>query len=297
MTSTHHNLFSRLWRYQAERYPVLFVFATTTAFVLALRHVLGTSWSIGSGFLPPAGLIMYGVAFLAHIRLLDELSDADHDRQYYPHRPLPRGLLTVDELLKVIYALMVAELFIAAMFHWKFLLPAALLIAFSWWAEHDFFLTHTLRRHFFLYNFLLTTQSFLGLLFMEFIAVGGKPLNARATLFLIFSYVSMLFLEFIRKIRVPEDENTSRDTYSSQLGPRGAIIGGGILLTLLIFLNDAVMSKHWQATSLIIWATLCIIYMLSGVWYIRHLSRRSAHVVQSIGVTAFFALFFLLFTF
>lgn len=281
----------KIWRFQAERYPIFFVAATTSLFVITLRHILARHWGFPSNVVPMISLIVFGVLYLGHIRLLDELRDADHDRQYYPHRPLPRGLVTEKGLWRTVVVLMIFEVFIIFFLNWTLLPQVAILLAFSWLAGHDFFQSSTIRRSFFLYNFIMTSQSFLGLYFIVAIAQGGWLLEHDTLLYLIFGYISMVWLEFVRKIRAPHEENISRDTYSSRLGPKGAIVGVGFFLVLLLTPIALMIKQPFGQPFSIISFTLFFCSAIVGGLYVRRLTTRSAKVVQGMGVLTFFILY------
>lgn len=281
----------KLWRFQAERYPALFVAATTSLFVITLKHILARHWSFSSSVVPMIGLIAFGVLYLGHIRLLDELRDAYHDRQYYPHRPLPRGLVTEKGLRRSIVVLMICEIFIIAWLNWMYLPQVVILLVFSWLAGHDFFQSSKIRRSFFLYNIIMTSQSFLGLYFIVSIAQRGWLLERHTLLYLIFGYISIVWLEFVRKIRAPHEENASRDTYSSRLGPKGAIVGVGFFLVLLLTPIALMLKQPFGQPFSVISFTLFFCSAIVGGLYIRRLTTRSAKVVQGMGVLTFFILY------
>lgn len=90
----------RFWTYQAERFPLaktvplLLVFSAASisvSAVLAGRPVPGVG-----GY-----LIGFGLVFLLffQLRVCDEIKDADDDRRYRPERPVPRGLVTLREIV------------------------------------------------------------------------------------------------------------------------------------------------------------------------------------------------------
>lgn len=93
---------NRWTTYVKERFPLvgyLLVAGGLSGSTTALLR--GRSWS--SSDLLATGLATAGVMlFLIQVRWMDEVKDVDKDRLAHPERPLPRGLVKVHEVVRVI---------------------------------------------------------------------------------------------------------------------------------------------------------------------------------------------------
>lgn len=91
---------SRAWTYLQERFPLpahaplVFSFAGGVACASsALRGGDGPGWG------PVVVASVVALGFFFQLRVADEWKDADADRRYQPERPVPRGLVTLRELV------------------------------------------------------------------------------------------------------------------------------------------------------------------------------------------------------
>lgn len=118
-------LMNRWMTYVLERFPLvgylLFgggLCGSTTA-LLRGRH--WTSSDLVATALASAGVLL----FLVQLRWMDEVKDVDKDRLAHPERPLPRGLVTLHEVKRVIRGFNIAAAAFAAALAALGHLPAA----------------------------------------------------------------------------------------------------------------------------------------------------------------------------
>jgi 4-hydroxybenzoate polyprenyltransferase len=211
--------------YLSERFPPQqflllagLLAAVTAACVQGAAFGRITSWPAVLG----AALAL--LFFLFRLRLFDELKDYAHDRQFYPRRPLQRGLVSTRDIKLLIFITLAAETAVAAWagpgpFAWF-----AVSLAYSLLMFKEFFAPAWLRQRFTLYIFLhelLAIPLFFYAASLQAPPGGlhADPLIWAVALFLGFQ---LFFLEIARKMRPPEQENGARDTYTAQYGVRGA---------------------------------------------------------------------------
>jgi 4-hydroxybenzoate polyprenyltransferase len=187
-------------------------------------------------FVVPA--LLASVAFMLHLRIADDYRDFAHDRLHHPERPLPSGAITIRDLAPVdliaVAIFVICGLFAGA----EAAAIAFLMIAFSYFASRDFLLGQRIRRHFFAYNLINMLQmGFLQILIYHFASSHVRPTRAIVLHFL-FTFAGSLIVELLRKIKVPGQDGTGRDTYTSRLGFRTALGAYAVLLALqlVIFL-------------------------------------------------------------
>ncbi len=164
--------------------------------------------------------------FLFRLRLFDELKDYAHDRQFYPERPLQRGLVTTGDIKRLIFISLALETGLAAYGGAAPLAWFAASLVYSLLMFKEFFAPAWLRRRFTLYIFLHELLAIPLFFYAASLQVpGGRlyadPLAWTVVLFLGFQ---LFFLEIARKMRPPDLENEARDTYTAQYGVRGASI-------------------------------------------------------------------------
>lgn len=92
--------------YQRERYPLLTYNLLAGGLLLAGASLSAKPFSLVNGLV---GFIVLHIFFFT-LRLMDELKDYEKDVRAHPERPLPRGLIKVDEAEQMIYRLMAAQL-------------------------------------------------------------------------------------------------------------------------------------------------------------------------------------------
>ncbi|PAP77821.1 UbiA family prenyltransferase [Rubrivirga marina] len=103
------------WTYLQERFPPLAHGPVVVAFAggvacasAALRGADGPGWPA----VVVASVVALGVFF--QLRVADEWKDAEEDRLYRPERPVPRGLVTLRELVGAALAVAAVQVALAA---------------------------------------------------------------------------------------------------------------------------------------------------------------------------------------
>ncbi|MEL6643393.1 MAG: UbiA family prenyltransferase [Pseudomonadota bacterium] len=219
-------LASRLWIYQAERFPLkktvplLAVFSAASICVsaaLADRPIPG--WGAFA-----AGFIV-ALAIFFQMRVCDEWKDAEDDRRYRPDRPIPRGLVSG----RLILSLGAATVPIAALAAWLWHPPVLWLLALVWvWLAAmtaEFGVPEWLKARPFLY--LVSHMAIMPLIDLVLTAIEWLPAGGASNglwVFLALSFVNGCILEIGRKLWAPEAEIAGVDTYSRLWGPSQAAL-------------------------------------------------------------------------
>jgi 4-hydroxybenzoate polyprenyltransferase len=170
-----------------------------------------------------AGLVTVFLVFL-HLRLMDEVKDADHDARHFPQRAVPRGLITLQEVRALCVAVIAGELLLNARMPWPVLLSFLAALAFTLLMFREFFIGRALRANFLVYTLVhMPVLPLLSLYAYAIVAVSGETLRIAApfTLFLVASYAGGLTLEIARKLHAPDNEPADVYTYSKHLGTAG----------------------------------------------------------------------------
>jgi 4-hydroxybenzoate polyprenyltransferase len=235
-------LLRRLWRYQAERFPLV-------------RHgpliLVFSGGAVGYGARlagsPPRALalaVACAVLLLQFLlmRLADEFKDDDDDRRWRPERAVPRGLVHLRELaglglvaaalqFALVAALIPAGLpWLAAVWGWFLLMGA------------EFFRRDWLRARPGLYALShLPIVPLLALLAVR-LQIGGPLPLGRLLPFLGCCYAGAMLIELARKIQAPPAERPGVESYSAVWGfrPALAIWTATLALSALLALAAAV---------------------------------------------------------
>lgn len=156
-------------------------------------------------------------AALLHLRVVDELKDAEVDRLGRPWRPLPRGLVTERELRAGAVSLLALAIGLAATLGVGSLvgfLPAVGYIAL---ADAEFLAPERIHRDLVVYALVHSPVVALLLVFAWWAIPGAEPSAALAGLALLGWGVG-LGLEVARKTYAPDEEHQYVETYSAVLG-------------------------------------------------------------------------------
>ncbi|HEX9268744.1 MAG TPA: hypothetical protein VF998_02760 [Candidatus Limnocylindria bacterium] len=228
--------------YLRERFPpAQYAFAVAIFYFAA---VLSAARLAGAPPVTPAVLAGLATVFLVflHLRLMDELKDADLDERLYPTRPVPRGLITLGELRAVGGLVILLEVALNIGMPASVLLPFLVALAFTFLMYAEFFAGRRLRANFLVYTLMhMPVLPLLAAYAYATVLAGGPPgLSAPFGLFLVASYAGGLTLEVARKIHAPRAEPAEAYSYSKHLGTRGVsdlligLVAAGTLSTVAL---------------------------------------------------------------
>jgi 4-hydroxybenzoate polyprenyltransferase len=232
---------SALWTYQKERFPL-----AKTAPLLAMFSAASLSVSavLAGRDLPGWGAFAAGFAIAMllffQMRVCDEYKDLEDDRRFRPHRPIPRGLVS----LRLILGLGAVSLPLTALAGYLWYPPVLWLLVLVWaWLAamtFEFGVPEWLKARPVLY--LLSHMAIMPLIDLlltglEWVPGGGA--GAGLGLFLALSFVNGCVLEIGRKLWAPENEIAGVETYSALWGPRKAALIWGLCLGLSLGLLAA----------------------------------------------------------
>lgn len=218
---------ARWGTYLRERFPlptqgVLVVVFAGGALCAArvLRGVPG--WPSAVAF---AVALLVVLGFFFQLRVADEFKDAETDRRYRPHRPVPRGLVTLRALALAGAGVAALQLALVAAFSVR-LLPFLLLVwGYGALMSAEFFARDWLRARPFA---VLVSHGLIVPLITLFaaacdgrVAGGGWPPGLGWLLAA--SFFSGNVVEIGRKLRAPADEEAGVETYSAAWGRKRAV--------------------------------------------------------------------------
>ena len=221
-TAPPAGLIARLAVYQSERFPLartaILVLVFSAASVSVSAHLAGR---VGPPWSAYAGAFLTTWILFFHLRVLDEIKDAEDDRLYRPERPIPRGLVSLGLIVRLGLATVPLAALSAGLIEMRLLLLLALVWAWMAMMTAEFFVPKWLKAHPFVY--LVSHMAVMPLIDLlltgfEWVPRGG-PVPALG-LFVLLSFTNGCVLEIVRKLWAPEHERTGVESYSAILGSR-----------------------------------------------------------------------------
>lgn len=264
----------RLWIYQAERFPVVLHGILIMAFScsgVSLSAVLR-----GAEHLPQ--LSSYLVAFISafcfflQLRIADEFKDNEEDCRYRPHRPVPRGIVSLAELRLVGYLCAGIQLVITIL-----LAPSLLWLLFANWLylalmTKEFFAGPWLRKHPIVYmssHMLIMPLIDAYVTACDWLPAGGDPPRGLFA-FLLVSFFNGIAIEIGRKLKRPSEELIGVETYSALWGlPRASLVW---LMALLATGALALWTASLSQTALIVLILMAALFATAFVIRLKVLS-------------------------
>lgn len=226
--------------------------------------ISGVNW-INSHLVIVIPLIL---SFFFRMRLFDEIKDYKTDLQINPTRPLPRGLLRIHQVKKMIFALLVIELPLAASLGLPVFAAYVMGLCFSLLMYNEFFLSDFLKYKLTTYA---ASHTFVSIILGGFtsLALVGAPstltLDSSMGYFLTNWALFNLF-EFARKSFGITEERSNVPSYSGQFGIKGA---WALSLSQILLAHGTLYwaTQSWNQTFIgisLAYAALSLYYPISG---------------------------------
>lgn len=258
-------LFKSFLKYQQERFPLLFLVPISFGGVIGTAAILGQH-----NWITIISATCVTVAFIFHIRVIDEIRDFSHDNEFHPSRPVQKKVISIKEL-KLLRKISLLLFFgISIIFSFKTFFLAVILFLYSSIAGRDFFCSKKIKKYFFLYNLLNMFQ----LIGLQLVVYTMFNWNYNFNL-LILSHIIIVFLlsallEVGRKIKLKDEETLGRDTYSAHLGFKGSIVLFSVIFILVLLPLEYILLLDGKFSGIIIPVCACILGLyISIIHYIK----------------------------
>ena len=245
-------LLSRLWTYQAERFPL-----GKTALLLAVFSAASISLSahLADRPLPSAwtfvAVWLVAIVLFFQLRAADEFKDLEDDRRYRPERPIPRGLVSLRLILRLAAGAGVIAILLTLSVTPLLVVPLLLVWLWLGLMTAEFFVPAWLKARPLLY--LVSHMAIMA--FIDFYVTAAEwlphaPLPPPGIwVFVLMSCVNGCVLEFGRKTWAPANEREGVETYSALYGPRVSV-------------------AVWAGCCLVAWVLLSIVGASAGAGWI-----------------------------
>jgi len=236
----------KFYNYQKERFPLIILTISLFPAILSSSAVITPHAS----FLTIGLALIASIAYLLHIRIIDEYRDFTHDNIHHTTRPVQTGLISKKELRIIDVWAVSILIFIAANAGLVAFIAVIIMLVYSYLAGKEFFISEKIRRYFFIHNAVNLAQMLMMQVFVYLVFANTFPLNKLTVLHFLFTSVGTLVFEFVRKIKIPGEDGSGKDTYSWYLGFDKALIVYQVLLflnTFLFFSIGTLISPHTSA--------------------------------------------------
>ena len=277
---------SRWLTYARERFPLLqngVLIAAFSGSAIAFSALVR-----GAGAFPRWELVAAGFAssflMFALLRIADEFKDAADDARWRPYRPVPRGLVTLRELLVAGALCMLLQLAIAIAVDVR--LVPGLLLVWVWFAlmSKEFFAREWLRAHPFVY---IASHMAIVPLIDWYVSsfdwlVAGVPAPHALVWFLAVTFTNGLVVEVGRKIRAPGDEEPGVETYTALWGRgRATALWAGAIACNVVFATIAAAHVGFARVDAIVFGTLALAAGGCAIAFLRSLRPGSGRRIEA----------------
>ncbi len=267
--------FKRLWIYQQERFPLFkhaLLIATFTFSAIGYTRICRGA----EGFIPwydfAAAVFMTFTLFLL-LRISDEFKDKEEDAKFRAYLPVPRGLISLDELKKVAFVTLGLQVLLIVFLQsalWKLYL---LVLVYLGLMRIEFFVPNWLKKQPVLY--MVSHMMIIPL--VDCFASGVDWVNNGVSapkgliFFFLVSYLNGIVLEFGRKIRTPEGEEPGVQSYTSLYGTKRAVVYW--LIVLGATATASFFAARYAGFSLLMQLVFPAIMLFSAIPAIKFLNK------------------------
>lgn len=276
----------RWWIYQRERFPI-FQHAPLVC-VFALSGLCYSSLLRGQQNWPSMQALitafLVALFFFLQLRIADEFKDFKEDSRYRPYRPVPRGLILLNELAWLFVGVAILQLALT----WLLYPPLIWILAIAWIylaaMSKEFFARDWLVARPIIY--LLTHMGIMPLIDLFITScdwrVAGLPWpDPGIYWFLMVSFFNGILIEFGRKIRAPADEEEGVRTYSALWGRKPAALAWlGAALCNAIGAILAASNIGFLVPAIWLLATLWLVAFGIAALYLANPTSKQAHRIE-----------------
>jgi len=277
----------RLYIYQKERFPVIITLVATLAFTFSAISYSRLSRGIEDFVAWSDYFIAVFAAFTLFflVRVFDEFKDKKEDAKFRKYLPVPRGLVKLSELRILGMIIVILQVTLIAIFQIKMLSLYLVVLGFLCLMGVEFFVPKFLKPRQILY----ITSHMLIFPLLDLYSSGidwamdGYGPHLGLLFFIVVSYMDGLLVEFGRKMRAPEDEESNVVSYTGMWGIKGAVAIW--MITLLITLTFAILAANYAGygvSAFVILGILAVLSSIPALIFMRAPSKKTAKGVEKI---------------
>ena len=255
-------------KYSKQRFPIVVYLILSAGFSLSANYILFDSFSAFSF----AGSFLGVLLFFFELRLMDEYKDYEKDKIAHPSRPIPRGLLTLQQVKRAI------QYILGGMFGYAFILGLAinisagiyyfLLTIYLYLMYREFFISNWLNKKPILYA--VSHQLILIILcaFSFSCFFGYKFFSEQYFQYSFLALFSFFSYEICRKLN--PNSHVILKTYLSVFGMK-KVFGLVCILSLSSFLT--LMIQSYPSAVILIPVSLCLLLSAGALLFNKNLYK------------------------
>lgn len=287
-------LIPRFWQYQKERFPVLIHIPLIAAFSFSAIAFSRTCRGLDTFI---SWRLYLGAAFMAFttfllLRIADEFKDKEFDALTRPYLPVPRGLVTLNELKWLGVIAIILQIVVQYLLFPKMLLLYLFVIIYLALMTKEFFIKPWLEKHQFWY---VTSHMFI-IPFVDVYTSGvdwyldGVKAPVGLLFFFVVSYLNGLVLEIGRKIKAPDNEESN--SYTRTLGiERSSILWIVLLLLTFIAASAAAYYAGYGYQAYLYLGLWCVICTIPAILFMKKPSGKGSKMIELASVLWTFSLY------
>ena len=211
------------------------------------------------------------VLILLYYRVQDEFKDAETDRRFFPHRPVPSGRVTFTDLRALMWLTFAALFALHAI--WRVaVVPFLALFTFAVLMHNWFFLKRHISTNRLLALVTHAPVSLIGNYYALAVYTNrlGEPISVGpAWLTIVWFALPSLAWEIARKTRAPAEEIPGYQTYSAMIGSAGAAL---LSIVFVVAQCGLAFALPASTTYLVLLLAMSAAYV---IWFVRFALRPS----------------------
>ena len=277
------NFFNKWYTYQKERFPI----ATYGIYILCLAfaaffyntRMLGIESNVG------VFITMFVVTFLQFlmVRIIDEFKDYEEDKKYRPYRPVPRGLIKLQELRTLFVISIIIQFVLTLIVNPFSLVFLVILWIMFFLMTKSFFLKKLVDKHILLE---VALDELLLPILMLYLSSFIKIDMTILWRLLLLSYIVSWIIEIARKVRCKKDEETGVKTYTAVFGiPKSMLLLSTLELILTIirlFLPGVILLNIAQIILIVLFVVAIIVNVLFTQKKTRNLAKCAEYLADGL---------------
>lgn len=279
------SLIQRFWIYQSERFPLLahglLISSFTFSAISYSRICQGKEGFIsGPDFL--IGIFATVTLFFL-VRVFDEFKDQEDDKKYRTYLPVPRGLISLNELKMIGLSVGMIQLLAITLFQTQMLFLYILVIGYLLLMAVEFFVPKWLKQRQIAY----ITSHMIIIPLIDLYASGldwlleGDGFHWGLAWFFAVSFMNGLVIEFGRKIRTPETEEKGVVSYTKMYGTNGGVIIWIVLLFITMALAmGASYNAGYSGFAYLIFALCFLVFSIPAWMFLAKKTQKRSKLIE-----------------
>lgn len=275
----------RFFVYQKERFPFLAHGLLITSFTFSAISYSRISrrqenFIDFSDFLIG---IFITFSFFLLVRIFDEFKDQKEDAKYRKYLPVPRGLISLNELQVVGWIVAISQILIITVLQPKMAFLYGIVMTYLLLMRVEFFVANWLKKRQLTY----AISHMLIIPLIDFYASGldwkleNSGLHTGLVWFFGVSFFNGFVLELGRKIRTPQDEEEGIMSYTKYFGTRKGVWVWLMLLSItLLWAIGASLYANYGLISIVILASLFVVCALPGMLFLKNPSTKMSKLIE-----------------